>query len=70
MFLSKFNNFGLALCMAFTFYTSVEKGLKLKVWKLWGLIPSPADKRYNMVIWMSYVRQKLVLSFQKKLNYF
>ena len=34
----KFKNLGLALGM--TFYTSVAKGLKLKVRKLWGLIPT------------------------------
>ena len=35
----KFNNFGLALGIAFKFYTSVERGLKLKVRKFCGLIP-------------------------------
>ena len=34
----KFNNFGLALGMALKFYTNMEKGLKLKVRKIWGLI--------------------------------
>ena len=34
----KFNNLGLALSMSFKFYTSVAKGLKLKVRKFWGLI--------------------------------
>ena len=34
----KFNNLGLALAMALKFYTSVAKGLKLKVRKFWGLI--------------------------------
>ena len=36
----KFNNLGLALGMALKFYTSVAKGLKLKVRKFWGLIPT------------------------------
>ena len=36
----KFNNLGLALGMALTFYTSMAKGLKLKVRKFWGLIPT------------------------------
>ena len=36
----KFNNLGLALGMTLKFYTSVAKGLKLKVRKLWGLIPT------------------------------
>ena len=34
----KFNNLGLALVMALTFYTGVGKGLKLKVRKFGGLI--------------------------------
>ena len=36
----KFNNLGLALGMALDFYTSVAKGLKLKVKKFLGLIPT------------------------------
>ena len=36
----KFNNLGLALGMALDFYTSVAKGLKLKVRKFLGLIPT------------------------------
>ena len=34
----KFNNLGLALGTNLKFYTSVAKGLKLKVKKFWGLI--------------------------------
>ena len=36
----KFNNLGLALGTNLTFYTSVVKGLKLKVRKFLGLIPA------------------------------
>ena len=36
----KFNNLGLALGASLKFYTSVAKGLKLKVRKFWGLIPT------------------------------
>ena len=36
----KFNNVELALGMALKSYTSVKKGLKLKVRKLSGLIPT------------------------------
>ena len=36
----KFNNLGLALDMALKSYTSVEKRLKLKVRKCWGLSPT------------------------------
>ena len=35
----KFNNLGLVLGTNLKFYTSVSKGLKLKVRKFWGLIP-------------------------------
>ena len=35
----KFNNLGLTLSMNLKFYTSVAKGLKLKVRMFWGLIP-------------------------------
>ena len=34
----KFNNLGLALGTNLKFYTSLSKGLKLKVRKFWGLI--------------------------------
>ena len=36
----KFNNLGLALGANLKFYTSMAKGLKLKVRKFWGLIPT------------------------------
>ena len=36
----KFNNLGLAVGTNLTFYTSVAKGLKLKVRKFWGVIPT------------------------------
>ena len=36
----KFNNLGLAVGTNFIFYTSVAKGLKPKVGKFWGLIPT------------------------------
>ena len=36
----KFNNLVLALGTNLKFYTSVAKGLKLKVRKFWGLIPT------------------------------
>ena len=34
----KFNNLGLAICIALKFSTSVAKGLKLEVRKFWGLV--------------------------------
>ena len=39
----KFNNLGLALGMALKFYTSVTKGLKLKVGTFKELIPTFAE---------------------------
>ena len=36
----KFNNLAPALGMNLQFYTSVAKGLKLKVRKFWGLVPT------------------------------
>ena len=36
----KFNNFGLTLHTNLKFYTSLSKGLKLKVRKFWGLTPT------------------------------
>ena len=36
----KFNNLGQTHAMNLKFYTSVAKGLKLKVRKFWGLIPA------------------------------
>ena len=36
----KFNNFELTLEMIFEFYTSVERVLKLKVRRFWGLSPT------------------------------
>ena len=39
----KFNNLGLAQGTNLKFYTSVEKGVKLKARKFWGLIPTFAE---------------------------
>ena len=36
----KSNDLGLVLGTPLMFYTSVEKGLKLKVRKFWGLVPT------------------------------
>ena len=49
----KLNNQGLALGTDLKFYTSVAKGLKLKV-KFWGLIPTYAevtDKPQKVKFW-------------------
>ena len=36
----KFNNLGLAIGTKLKFYTSLSKGLKLKIRKFWGLTPT------------------------------
>ena len=36
----KFNNFELALSASLKFYNNASKGLKIKVRKFWGLIPT------------------------------
>ena len=54
----KFNNFGLALGTNLKFYTSVAKGLKLKVRKFLGLIPTFAEvigeKLVGELFWPPY----------------
>ena len=54
----KFNNLRIALGMAFKFYTSVAKELKLKVKKFWGII-----RTFVEVTW-----EKLVQGFPPILN--
>ena len=49
----KFSNLGIALGMTLKFYTSVKKGLKLKVRKFWRLIP----------MFLEITREKLVGGF-------
>ena len=39
----KFNNLGLALGANLNFCTSVTKGLRLKIRKFWGIIPTFAE---------------------------
>ena len=45
----EYNNLGLALGMAFKFFTSVAKGFKLKVRKFWRLIPTFVRYREKLV---------------------
>ena len=53
----KFNNLGLALGRTLKFYTSLSKGLKLKVRKSWGLIPTfvelTGEKLVGGAFWQS-----------------
>ena len=48
------NNLGLALGIAFKFYTSVAKGLKLKVTKFWGLILTSVEITGKNLVERSY----------------
>ena len=47
----KFNNLGLAVGANLTFYTSLWKGLKLKVKKFWGLIPTFVEVTGEKLVW-------------------
>ena len=46
----KFNNLGLALGTNLNFYTSLAKGLKLKVKKFWGLISTFVEVRGEKLV--------------------
>ena len=46
----KFNNLGLALGMNLKFYTSVAKGLILKVRKFWGLVPTFVEVTWEKLV--------------------
>ena len=50
-FYFNFNNVGLALGMALKFYTSVAKGLKLKLRKFWCLIPTFVEVTGEKLVW-------------------
>ena len=66
----KFNNLELALGIALKFYTSVPKGLKLKVRKFWGLIrffvELAAEKLLGGPFWASPSWIGLKFSFESK----
>ena len=47
----KFNNLGLALGMNLKFYTSLAKGLKLKVRKFYGLVPTFVKVTGEKPVW-------------------
>ena len=46
----KFNNLGLAVETNLKFCTSLVKGLKLKAWKFWGLIPTFVEVRGEKLV--------------------
>ena len=50
----KFNNLGLTLVMALTFYTSVTNGLKLKV-KKWGLTLTFVEVTGEKLVWGAFL---------------
>ena len=51
----KFNNLGLALGTNLKFYVSEAKGLKLKVRKFWGLIPSFVEVTRKKLVESSFL---------------
>ena len=57
----KFNNLGLARGMALKLYTSLVKGLKLKVRNFWGLIPAfvevTGENRYGAFLALSFINR-------------
>ena len=63
----KFNNLGLALGMALKSYTNVAKGLKLKVRKFLGLLPTFVEVTGEKLVGVgfclpqSYIGLKIVL---------
>ena len=62
----KFNNLGLALGTNLKFYTSVAKGLKLKVRKFWGLIPTFVEVTWEKpIIINNLLTGKYLLVFER-----
>ena len=50
----KFNNLGLELGANLKFYTSLSRGLKLKVRKFWGLIPAFVEVRGEKLLGVAF----------------
>ena len=50
----RFNKLGLAIVMALKLYTSVAKGLKLKVRKFWKLIPTFVEVAWEKLVGGAY----------------
>ena len=65
----KFNNLGLALDKSLKFYTTVAKGLKLKVRKFWGLIATfvevtgkkLAERPFCPSSWIELIRISIII---------
>ena len=51
----KFNNLGLALGTNLRFYTSIAKGLKLKVRRFLGLIPTFVEVAGEKLVWGTFL---------------
>ena len=67
----KFNNLELALGTNLKFYTSVEKGLKLKVRKFWGLIPTFLEVTRKRLVgdlfdWMGGILNRVKTGFNTR----
>ena len=70
----EFNNLGLSIGINLTFYISVAKGLKLKVRKFWGLVPTYVETAGEKLIgepflspcWIGLI---LIASLHKKWSF-
>ena len=68
----KFNNLGLALVTNLKFYTSLSKGLKLRVRRFWGLIPTfvevTGEKLVEGAFPLPPILNRVKVNGDKKLN--
>ena len=64
----KFNNLGLALGTNLKFYTSVAKGLKLKVRKFLGLIPTFPEVTEEKLVGGAFLPPPILNSVKRLLN--
>ena len=56
----KFNNLGLELGMVLKFYTSVTKGLKLKVRIYWWLVPRFVEIKWKKLIGEAFLASPIL----------
>ena len=66
----KFNSFGMVLGMASKFYNCVGKMLKLKVRKLWGLLPTFVEITGEKQEWGVFLPPHSILNRVKRFLYF
>ena len=65
----KFNNLGLALGTNLKFYTSVAKGLKLKVRKFWRLVPTFVEVTgEKLVKWSKSIEVVFLTNYNRSIS--